>query len=108
MRSWRSLLSFPEILEWRHPVVLESFGVNRGSGGAGRWRGGDGTVRRIRFLEDMELTVLSHHRIIAPYGLAGGEPGRCGRNWVEQVCGKEQIRGQREKTVMVGADHLVA
>ena len=60
-------LTDPEILEWRYPVVLESFGVNRGSGGAGRWRGGDGTLRRIRFLEEMELTVLSHHRIIAPY-----------------------------------------
>ena len=80
-------LTDPEILEWRYPVVLESFGVNRGSGGAGRWRGGDGTLRRIRFLEEMELTVLSHHRIIAPYGLAGGAPGRCGRNWVERACG---------------------
>ena len=80
-------LTDPEILEWRYPVVLESFGVNRGSGGAGRWRGGDGTLRRIRFLEEMELTVLSQHRLIAPYGLAGGEPGRCGRNWVERACG---------------------
>ena len=80
-------LTDPEILEWRYPVVLESFGVNRGSGGAGRWRGGDGTLRRIRFLEAMELTVLSHHRLIAPYGLAGGESGRCGRNWVERADG---------------------
>ena len=80
-------LTDPEILEWRYPVVLESFGVNRGSGGAGRWRGGDGTLRRIRFLERMELTVLSQHRIVAPYGMAGGEPGRCGRNWVERADG---------------------
>ena len=64
-------LTDPEILEWRYPVVLESFGVNRGSGGAGRWRGGDGTVRRIRFLEEMELTVLSHHRHHRPL-----RPGR--------------------------------
>ena len=88
-------LTDPEILEWRYPVVLESFGVNRGSGGAGRWRGGDGTLRRIRFLEEMELTVLSHHRIIAPYGLAGGEPGRCGRNWVERAGGTvHEMSGQ--------------
>ena len=89
-------LTDPEILEWRYPVVLESFGVNRGSGGAGRWRGGDGTVRRIRFLEEMELTVLSHHRIIAPYGLAGGEPGRCGRNWVERACGTVHEMGGQD------------
>ena len=89
-------LTDPEILEWRYPVVLESFGVNRGSGGAGRWRGGDGTLRRIRFLEEMELTVLSHHRIIAPYGLAGGEPGRCGRNWVERACGTVHEMGGQD------------
>ena len=89
-------LTDPEILEWRYPVVLESFGVNRGSGGAGRWRGGDGTLRRIRFLEEMELTVLSHHRIIAPYGLAGGEPGRCGRNWVERAGGTVHEMGGQD------------
>ena len=89
-------LTDPEILEWRYPVVLESFGVNRGSGGAGRWRGGDGTLRRIRFLEEMELTVLSHHRIIAPYGLAGGEPGRCGRNWVERAGGAVHEMGGQD------------
>ena len=89
-------LTDPEILEWRYPVVLESFGVNRGSGGAGRWRGGDGTLRRIRFLEAMELTVLSHHRIIAPYGLAGGEPGQCGRNWVERADGDVHEMGGQD------------
>ena len=96
-------LTDPEILEWRYPVVLESFGVNRGSGGAGRWRGGDGTLRRIRFLEAMELTVLSHHRLIAPYGLAGGEPGRCGRNWVERAGGGvHEMGGQDHCTVEPG------
>ena len=96
-------LTDPEILEWRYPVVLESFGVNRGSGGAGRWRGGDGTLRRIRFLEDMELTVLSHHRLIAPYGLAGGDSGRCGRNWVERADGSvHEMRGQDHCLVAPG------
>ena len=89
-------LTDPEILEWRYPVVLESFGVNRGSGGTGRWRGGDGTLRRIRFLEEMELTVLSHHRLIAPYGLAGGAPGRCGRNWVERASGAVHEMGGQD------------
>ena len=89
-------LTDPEILEWRYPVVLESFGVHRGSGGAGRWRGGDGTLRRIRFLEEMELSVLSQHRIVAPYGLAGGAPGRCGRNWVERADGAVHAMGGQD------------
>ena len=96
-------LTDPEILEWRYPVVLESFGVARGSGGAGRWRGGDGTSRRIRFLEAMDLTVLSQHRIVAPYGMAGGEPGRCGRNWVERTDGtRDEMTGQDHRRVDAG------
>ena len=96
-------LTDPEILEWRYPVVLESFGIDRGSGGAGRWRGGDGTRRRIRFREAMDLTVLSQHRIVAPYGLAGGENGRCGRNWVERVDGTvDEMTGQDHRRVDAG------
>ena len=96
-------LTDPEILEWRYPVVLESFGINRASGGAGRWRGGDGSVRRIRFLEAMDLTVLSQHRIVAPYGLAGGENGRCGRNWVERTDGtRDEMTGQDHRHVDPG------
>ena len=96
-------LTDPEILEWRYPVVLESFEVNRGSGGAGRWRGGDGTVRRIRFREPMDLTVLSQHRIVPPYGLAGGRPGRCGRNWVERTDGTvDEMTGQDHRWVTPG------
>ena len=96
-------LTDPEILEWRYPVLLESFGVNRGSGGAGRWRGGDGSVRRIRFLEAMDLTVLSQHRIVPPYGLAGGEDGRCGRNWVERTDGtRDEMTGQDHRQVAAG------
>ena len=100
-------LTDPEILEWRYPVVLESFGVNRGSGGAGRWQGGDGTLRRIRFLEEMELTVLSQHRLIAPYGLAGGEPGRCGRNWVERACGAVHEMGGQDHCPVAPGDVFV-
>ena len=82
-----SRLTDPEVLEWRFPVLLESFEIRRGSGGAGRWRGGDGTVRRIRFLEPMTAAILSSNRRRAPYGADGGLPGRCGRNWVRRSDG---------------------
>ncbi|WP_394837921.1 hydantoinase B/oxoprolinase family protein [Pendulispora rubella] len=79
-----SRLTDPEILEWRYPVVLESYAIRRGSGGDGRWRGGDGGTRRIRFLEPMTVSLLSGHRRVPPYGMAGGAPGGLGKNWVER------------------------
>jgi 5-oxoprolinase (ATP-hydrolysing) len=83
-----SRLTDPEVLEWRYPVLLEEFSIRRGSGGAGRWRGGDGAVRRVRFLETMIAAILSGHRRIAPYGMTGGAPGAVGRNHVERANGK--------------------
>ncbi|OGA55662.1 MAG: 5-oxoprolinase [Betaproteobacteria bacterium RIFCSPLOWO2_12_FULL_62_58] len=83
-----SRLTDPEVLEWRFPVLLESFAIRRGSGGRGRWRGGDGAVRRVRFLEPMTAAILSGHRRVAPYGMAGGEPGAVGRNRVERAGGE--------------------
>ena len=80
-----SRLTDPEVLEWRFPVQLESFQIRDGSGGKGKHRGGDGTVRRIKFLEDVTLSILSGHRRVAPYGVAGGENGKTGINRVEQV-----------------------
>ena len=80
-------LTDPEVLEWRYPVMLDTFSVRRGSGGAGAYVGGSGCDRRIRFLEEMELIIVSNHRIVPPYGMAGGEPGQCGRNWVERADG---------------------
>jgi 5-oxoprolinase (ATP-hydrolysing) len=82
-----SRLTDPEVLEWRFPVLLESFEIRRGSGGAGRWRGGDGSVRRVRFLEPMVAAILSGHRRVAPHGMAGGLPGATGRNWVRRAGG---------------------
>ena len=82
-----SRLTDPEVLEWRFPVLLESFAVRRGSGGQGRWRGGDGAVRRVRFLEAMTAAILSGHRRVAPYGMAGGKPGAVGRNWIQRAGG---------------------
>jgi 5-oxoprolinase (ATP-hydrolysing) len=82
-----SRLTDPEVLEWRHPVLIEEFSVRRGSGGAGRWHGGDGAVRRVRFLEPMTAAILSGHRRVPPYGMAGGEPAAVGRNRVQRADG---------------------
>jgi len=82
-----SRLTDPEVLEWRFPVLVESFAIRRGSGGAGRWRGGDGAVRRLQFREPMTVSTLSGHRRVPPYGLAGGSPGDLGRNRVERSGG---------------------
>jgi 5-oxoprolinase (ATP-hydrolysing) len=82
-----SRLTDPEVLEWRYPVRLESYEIRRGSGGAGRWRGGDGGTRRLRFLEPMTVTTLSGHRRVPAFGLGGGSPGALGRQWVEHADG---------------------
>ena len=74
----------PEILELRYPVVLEEFSIRRGSGGGGRWRGGDGARRRVRFLEPMTAVIVASRRAVAPFGLAGGADGAVGRQWVER------------------------
>jgi 5-oxoprolinase (ATP-hydrolysing) len=80
----------PEVLELRYPVRLEAFAIRRGSGGAGGWRGGDGAVRRIRFLEPMTAVIVSSRRNIAPFGLAGGLDGALGRQWVERSDGRRR------------------
>ncbi len=80
-------LTDPEILEQRHPVLLERFEVRRGSGGAGANRGGDGVVRRLRFGEAMTVNLLSSRRRIEPFGVAGGQPGALGRNLLERADG---------------------
>jgi 5-oxoprolinase (ATP-hydrolysing) len=82
-----SRLTDPEILEWRFPVLLESFEIREGSGGAGKHRGGDGARRRVQFLEDMDVMILANRRMVPPYGLAGGETAAPGRNWLERMDG---------------------
>ena len=97
-----SRLTDPEVLEWRFPVRVEDFCIRTGSGGAGRWRGGDGVIRRIRFLEPMTAAILSGHRRIPPYGLAGGKPGQVGRNAVERADGQtEELPGTAQVTIGV-------
>ncbi|WP_214364445.1 hydantoinase B/oxoprolinase family protein [Pseudonocardia sp. H11422] len=93
-----SRLTDPEVLEWRFPVLLEEFAVRRGSGGEGRWRGGDGAVRRIRFAEPMTVSTLSGHRRRRPYGMAGGSPGALGDNRV--------LRADGEVVPMAGCDSV--
>ena len=83
-----SRLTDPEVLETRYPVQVESFAVRRGSGGTGRWRGGDGATRRLRFGEPMTVSLLTGHRRVPPYGMAGGSPGALGRNRVERASGE--------------------
>jgi len=98
-----SRLTDPEVLEWRYPVRLERYAIRHGSGGAGRWPGGDGGRRELRFLEPMTVTTLSSHRRVPPYGMAGGEPGALGRHWVEHPDGSiTPMRGCDSVTVAAG------
>jgi 5-oxoprolinase (ATP-hydrolysing) len=84
----------PEVLELRYPVILEDFSIRRGSGGAGRWHGGDGARRRIRFCEPMTAVIVSSRRDVAPFGLAGGADAAPGRQWVERLDGTiERLTG---------------
>lgn len=101
-----SRLTDPEILELRFPVLLEDFKVNRGSGGKGKHNGGDGTIRRIRFLEKMDLALLTGHRRIPPFGLEGGDPGVVGKNTVKRLSGESETLGACEQTVLEAGESL--
>lgn len=97
----------PEVLEWRFPVRLEAFRIRHGSGGAGKHRGGDGVIRRMRFLEPMTATILSLHRATDPYGLDGGGPGQRGRNTVRRADGSEDLLKGSDETEMKAGDVFV-
>ncbi|MCG8560829.1 MAG: hydantoinase B/oxoprolinase family protein, partial [Hyphomicrobiales bacterium] len=87
-------LTDPEVLELRYPVVLERFEIRQGSGGKGKWSAGDGTFRKIRFLERMDCAILSSFRRVRPFGARGGKPGQCGENWVRRQNGAlERLQG---------------
>ena len=97
----------PEVLESRFPVRNESFAIRAGSGGTGRHKGGNGVIRELRFLEPMTATMLTSHRVVAPFGLEGGGPGRCGNNTVVRSNGDtEQLQGNDETSLDPG-DMLV-
>jgi len=99
-------LTDPEVLEFRYPVVLEDFHIRPNSGGRGRWTAGNGIRRTIRFLEKMECTILSGHRRVPPFGLAGGKPGQIGENWVRRKDGRmERLKGA--DATVIDADEAV-
>ena len=101
-----SRLTDPEVLESRFPVVLEEFGIQRGSGGRGRWKAGDGTKRTLRFQETMDCAILSGHRIVRPFGVEGGEPGNVGENIVTRGDGRvEHLKGC-DQTVLNKGDTI--
>ncbi|RJG54429.1 5-oxoprolinase [Sphingobium terrigena] len=102
-----SRLTDPEILETRFPVLLEEFSIRPGSGGQGVHKGGDGALRRIRFLEDMTAGILSNRRIVPPFGLAGGAPGSAGRNMIERADGNIEQLGPTATVDMQAGDMFV-
>ncbi|MGR8997789.1 MAG: hydantoinase B/oxoprolinase family protein [Gammaproteobacteria bacterium] len=98
-----SRITDPEVLELRFPVLLQEFSIRKGSGGAGRNHGGDGVVRRIKFLEPMTAGILSSHRSIPPFGINGGKPGKPGVNKVIRSDGQvETLHGCAEIEVQTG------
>jgi len=99
-------LTDPEVLEWRLPVHLEEFRLRPDSGGDGHHRGGDGAVRRLRFLEEMEVNLLTSHRRVPPYGMAGGEPGTIGINQVLRADGAIEALGGTDRTTVGPGDRI--
>ena len=102
-----SRLTDPEVLEAKFPVLLEEFSIRRGSGGKGRYRGGDGAVRRIRFLESIDAGILSNRRHTAPFGLAGGGDGKSGVNRIERADGSHETLGPTASARMRPGDVFV-
>jgi 5-oxoprolinase (ATP-hydrolysing) len=102
-----SRLTDPEVLEFRFPVRLESYEIRHGSGGKGKWYGGNGGIRKVRFLEPMTASILSNNRLHAPFGMAGGETGAKGRNYVVRSdCRVDELR-HVDKTQMQAGDVFV-
>lgn len=102
-----SRLTDPEVLEFRFPVRLDSYEIRAGSGGAGRWRGGDGGIRRVRFLEPMTASILSNGRIRGAFGMAGGGDGAPGENRIERADGRVEVLGASAQSEMAADDVFV-
>jgi 5-oxoprolinase (ATP-hydrolysing) len=102
-----SRMTDPEVLEQRFPVLIESFAVRRGSGGGGRWRGGDGVVRKLKCREAVEASVLSNHRIVAPFGLAGGATGTIGINRLQRANGETILLDATATVNLEAGDTLI-
>ncbi len=97
----------PEVLEWRFPVLVAKFAIRPDSGGAGKFRGGNGVIRKIQFREPMTAAILSGHRAIAPFGLQGGAPGKIGHNSIERHDGTIEILGSKAQIYMEPGDVFV-
>ena len=102
-----SRLTDPEVLETRYPVQLESFSLRSDSGGKGKYTGGNGVIRRLKFLEPMTANILSSHRLIPPFGLDGGESGKVGRNWIKRENGTEENLGNTGTVEMQPGDVFI-
>lgn len=102
-----SRLTDPEVLEWRFPVLVDKFAIRDGSGGGGKYQGGNGVIRRIKFRAAMTAAILSGHRVVAPFGLNGGEPGSIGRNLIERSDGTIQLLGSKAEVQMQPGDVFV-
>ena len=102
-----SRLTDPEVLETRFPVVVEEFSIRTGSGGAGTHRGGDGALRRLRFTEPVTVSLLSGHRRVPPYGMAGGEPGALGVNRLDRADGTHLALAGCDRVDAEAGDTLV-
>ncbi|MGE0845480.1 MAG: hydantoinase B/oxoprolinase family protein [Flavobacteriaceae bacterium] len=103
-----SRLTDPEVLEHRFPVLLEDFRIREDSGGTGKWRAGDGTLRTLRFLQEMDLAILSSHRKVAPFGALGAEPGEVGQTFVRRLDGRiEELEGCDQTVLKAGEAVIV-
>lgn len=101
-------LTDPEVLEHRHPgIIIESFKIRRGSGGEGRFKGGDGVIREIRFLKPAIVSILSERRVYAPYGMKGGKEGSRGLNIHKKANGESRILSHREALRVNKGDSIV-
>jgi len=104
-----SRLTDPEVLEQRFPVLLESFGIRRDSGGKGKHHGGNGALRRVRFLKPMTASIISGQRRVAPFGLEGGDAGQCGDNRIERRNGRiERLAGCDQAEMQAGDVFVIA
>ena len=102
-----SRLTDPEILEWRYPVRIDEHSIRAGSGGAGKWRGGNGATRRIRFLAPMTAAILAGHRRVANFGMVGGGVGGLGKTWIERADGSRTSLAYSDETQVGAGDVFV-
>ena len=100
-------LTDPEILESRYPVLLESFQIRGGSGGAGYWRGGEGVVRKMRFREPMSVAILANSRLVPPFGLEGGGPGQIGKAYIRRGDGQVEELASCGRAEVKAGDKIV-